>query len=69
MVNRVWGTYFHGLFTNDAFRHHWLTQLGWHRSESDGDRFPDYDRLADAVEAAIDGYLLSQIVNLDTVQV
>jgi hypothetical protein len=42
-------------------------QLGWCHSGSVDNRLPDYDRLADAVEAAIDGDLLAQILNLDTV--
>ena len=61
---KVWGTYVHGLFGNDDFRQSWLRQLGWDAGESDSDQLPDYDRLADTVEAAIDGDLLSTIVNL-----
>lgn len=64
---KVWGTYVHGLFENDDFRQQWLMQLGWCHSGSVDNRLPDYDRLADAVEATIDGDLLAQILNLDTV--
>jgi adenosylcobyric acid synthase len=64
---KVWGTYVHGVFGNDAFRHQWLTQLGWCRGDSDVDQMPDYDRLADVVEAAIDSDLLAQILSLDEV--
>ncbi len=59
---RVWGCYLHGLFENDAFRRAWLADL-WARRpvpEPVGDTSgPDrvdvaLDRLADAVEAALD---------------
>lgn len=60
----VWGTYLHGVFDNDDFREQWLTQLGWERGDVECDLLPDYDRLADAVEEAIDGDLLAKILNL-----
>jgi adenosylcobyric acid synthase len=63
---KVWGTYVHGVFDNDDFRQDWLTQLGWCRGESDR-ALPDYDRLADAVDAAMDGDLLARILDLDGV--
>lgn len=62
---KVWGTYLHGLFANAAFRHQWLTQLGWQKQDQiTTTQLPDYDRLADAVEAAIDNTFLMRIVNL-----
>lgn len=59
----VWGTYVHGVFDNDDFRKQWLAQLGWQSNGLTDDRLPDYDRLADAVEEAIDDDLLAQILN------
>lgn len=56
---RIWGSYLHGLFDTDAFRHALLARL---RQEAGlpartGVSFslgPELDRLADAVEAALD---------------
>ena len=52
----VWGTYLHGLFENDGFRHSWLRGLGWSGAvaASTALRNQEYDRLADAVEEAVD---------------
>lgn len=53
---RVWGTYLHGLFENDGFRHGWLRGLGWSGPvvATTALRNREYDRLADAVEEAVD---------------
>ena len=53
---RVWGTYLHGLFENDGFRHRWLRGLGWSGPvvATTALRNGEYDRLADAVEEAVD---------------
>ena len=53
---RAWGTYLHGLFENDGFRHRWLRGLGWSGEvvATTALRNQEYDRLADAVEEAVD---------------
>lgn len=55
---RVWGCYLHGLFHNAALRRAWLASLGWRGAGDGGAPAPDlsaaFDRLADAVEAALD---------------
>ena len=53
---RIWGTYLHDVFTNDGFRLRWLRSLGWQGSGGNAKvlREAEYDRLADAVEAAVD---------------
>jgi len=53
---RAWGTYMHGLFENDGFRHRWLRGLGWAGEvvATTELRSREYDRLADAVELAVD---------------
>ena len=65
---RVWGTHLHGLFHNDGFRRAWLASLGW---RSSGGEMPylarkaaGYDRLADALEAALDMRRLDAIIGL-----
>ena len=52
---RVWGCYLHGIFENDDFRHSWLRALGWQGAVHNmaALRQREYDRLADAVEAAM----------------
>ena len=52
----VWGTYVHGMFENDGFRHGWLRGLGWSGPvvATTALRNREYDRLADAVEEAVD---------------
>jgi len=55
---RVWGCYLHGLFENEGLRRAWLSALGW---QGDGGQVVSlarheaaFDRLADAVETALD---------------
>ncbi|MCB0180712.1 MAG: cobyric acid synthase [Anaerolineae bacterium] len=59
---RVWGTYLHGLFDNDALRHAWLRHLGWQGDGSLFDRQQAYNRLADHVREHIDMAALNEIV-------
>ena len=59
---RVWGTYLHGLFDNDALRHAWLRHLGWQGDGSLFDRQRAYNRLADHVREHIDMAALNKIV-------
>jgi adenosylcobyric acid synthase len=69
---RIWGCYLHGLFANQQVRHAWLTSLGWPgeaaspASSAGCAAAPDvpgsFDRLADALEAALDMPLLEKII-------
>ena len=61
---KVWGCYLHGLFANDSFRHAWLTRLGWNgQVTSQSARFAEsLEKLADAVEGALDMALLEKII-------
>ncbi len=63
---RIWGCYLHGLFANDALRRAWLTSLSgsWELSGQTGaDSLRQaLDRLADAVEGALDMRRLKTIV-------
>lgn len=59
---QVWGTYLHGVFDNDDFRHGWLETLGWHGEGRRFDRQPAYDRLADHVQAHLDLDALRAII-------
>ena len=63
---RVWGSYLHGLFDEDAFRHAFLRRQRHEAGlppaqETAYSLGPELDRLADAVEAALD---MPAILNL-----
>lgn len=61
---KVWGCYLHGLFHNDSFRHQWLKSLGWQGADaSHSSRLEEsLERLADAVEGALDMSALDRII-------
>jgi len=59
---RIWGTYLHGIFNNDAFRHAWLRSLGWRNDGHTFDRQQAYNRLADHVRTHLDMDALQQII-------
>ena len=61
---KVWGCYLHGLFANDSFRHAWLKSLGWQGEvASQAARFEtSLEKLADAVEGALNMDLLEKII-------
>ena len=59
---RVWGTYLHGLFDNDDFRHRWLEGLGWEHRGQAFDREAAYDRLADHFETHLDLEAIERLV-------
>jgi adenosylcobyric acid synthase len=68
---RIWGCYLHGLFQNTAFRHAWLTSLGWtpeHRpltAQATHQLEESLDDLADEVEAAVDMNEIERIIWAD----
>jgi cobyric acid synthase len=61
----------HGLFGNTAFRHAWLTSLGWNperRSPAAQETYhleKSLDHLADEVEAAVDMNEIERIIWAD----
>ena len=63
---RIWGCYLHGLFQNRTLRQAWLASLGWRGAEIDVQTVTGYEqgfeRLADAVETALDMEYLEQLV-------
>jgi len=65
---QVWGCYLHGLFENDQLRRAWLSTLGWQAGAAHApvqDRYDAaFERLADAVEGALDMERLDGIVGL-----
>jgi len=50
----VWGCYLHGVFANHNLRRAWLGSLGWGGAGNQFDLTAAFDRLADAVETALD---------------
>jgi adenosylcobyric acid synthase len=60
---RIWGCYLHGLFANEHLRRAWLESLGWQASASPAGLDQAYERLADAVEAALDMSRLDELLN------
>jgi adenosylcobyric acid synthase len=64
----VWGTYLHDIFTNDDFRQHWLTALGWTGFVLSGAamREAEYDRLAEIVKESVDWPEIKRIIGLAT---
>ncbi|MBX3014714.1 MAG: cobyric acid synthase [Caldilineaceae bacterium] len=64
---RIWGCYLHGIFEDDTFRQAWLHRLGWQGTAQSTARLRAYayDRLADAVESAVDwSYLEPMLAGL-----
>lgn len=61
---KIFGSYLHGLFDNDALRGAWLESLGVRPMAGAfaERRSASYDRLADALEAALDMQQLDQII-------
>ncbi len=67
---KVWGTYLHDIFANDAFRQQWLRGHGWTGEVSTGQKIREneYDRLAEIVKEAVDWLEIKRIVGLDAVE-
>jgi adenosylcobyric acid synthase len=61
-TGRIWGTYLHGLFENDALRHAWLRSLGWQEQGHVFDRQLAYNRLADHIRHHLDMAALQHII-------
>ena len=61
---KIWGCYLHGLFANNDLRRAWLYSLGWERGDDSGliNLNAEFDKLADAVEAALDMQMLEKII-------
>lgn len=65
---RFWGSYMHGIFANGALRRGFLMSLGWEPEESGESeevlREREFDRIADAVEEALDMDALDRMIGL-----
>jgi adenosylcobyric acid synthase len=63
---RIWGCYLHGLFENQALRQAWLSSLGWYgendQDQADAGYEEGFERLADAVEMALDMDYLEDLI-------
>jgi adenosylcobyric acid synthase len=63
---RVWGCYLHGLFENESLRRAWLSSLGWRGiggwATPLAGHETSFERLADAVETALDMEKLEAII-------
>lgn len=58
----VAGTLMHGLFDNDSLRGHVLAGLGVADSQDAATAFPEYDRLADTLEVALDWHRIAPLL-------
>ncbi|XSG76213.1 cobyric acid synthase [Herpetosiphon llansteffanensis] len=59
---RIWGCYLHGIFANHAFRHAWLSSLGW-QAQTAQPAIDPFERLADHVEQALEPHLLAKLLS------
>jgi adenosylcobyric acid synthase len=65
---RIWGCYLHGLFGNTAFRHAWLTSLGWipkSISQAVDQLETSLDYLAEGVNASVNIHGIEKIIWAD----
>ncbi|OQY32172.1 MAG: cobyric acid synthase CobQ [Spirochaetaceae bacterium 4572_59] len=65
---KCWGSYMHGIFDNLSFRRAFLKSLGW-KVEEEGEceellREREFERIADAVENAVDMNALDRLIGL-----
>ncbi|MBI4368152.1 MAG: cobyric acid synthase CobQ, partial [Candidatus Omnitrophica bacterium] len=70
LSGKIWGTYLHGIFDSDSFRHHFLNQLRFQknlppRNEPSrvSKRSETYDRLAELVRSHLDMHLFYRLLN------